>query len=799
MIGGYQTWMAEEVQKATRLSEITFFREALVRGHPDKPRQGFAHSQVTRGTVLGLESPSENLPSKDAARDGELGLRLSLMIEGEAPAWQLVITPELIPPYGQVSRHRPYFDAYAYRPRGALEFDLRGDAKGKGLGVAFRCTYGRGTASPRLTPLDPYLKDTADWQHVVVPVADMDFETAKTSLHTSSSLVLGGEGWAGALNIDLDSIILCSDGPEPERGPVRVDHVGYLPASRKVAVVAGSRLFGLDGWPFLVRRAGKDGRPTGAPVLRSKLKLRAAFEPKIYGEWVYEADFTPLREKGRYVIEVLGVGNSVPFFVADAIYDYLYYHLARFFFYQRNGCALPEKNAFEWPRGECYTQPTPFASDETKTKLVLHGWFDAGDSRLYPHTTRLAPMLLAWEMGQDKHFDGQLNIPESGNGIPDLLDEVRWQVEYLREMQLEDGACLGYLMTSKGYSGSARGTPITGWDLGYENDPDPRYIRDRIRYDESVRICACMAMMARVLKPYDAEGSAAFEAAALKAWDWAQQNSPAPENSTQPRWQGDILWAAVEMWRLTRQDRFHDVVHDLAETPGVWREDAFRGSTHRAWISYVLDTGGEVGLREQFRLRFVQGMEALFELVKKEPYGVSVCPQEQYHNSPGVGHVGMQLAMAWKLSGRNEFRALAEEHMHYVLGRNPYRLCSVSNVAPETYSEIYHGYEWLPGREVWMPGFMAHTSSWGNATMSRLRSRRVRMTRHTWYWGEPCVGFNYSVTAVSMLLMEGRRYDDLIRQGAFPGVKPVRPGLPFSPTAAAIPWGAEPVVPGPAE
>lgn len=355
---------------------------------------------------------------------------------------------------------------------------------------------------------------------------------------------------------------------------------------------------------------------------------------------------------------------------------------------------------------------------------------------------------------------------------------------------------MGYLLTGKRGGGS----PIQGYDKGWANDPDPRYIRDdRFSYGEHLRICACMAMTGRVLKPYDAQGAAAFQAAALKAWDWAETNRPEPPEGQKLAHAGDTLWAAVELWRLTRQERFHDVVGNLADTGGGWRDSGFHGSTHRAWISYVLDPEGDPGLQEQFRDRFVEGMAAVFDLVKKEPYGVSVCPHGWYTNPSGVARVAMQLAMAWKLSDRDEFRELAEEHVHYVLGRNPYRLCSVSNVAPESYSDIYHGYEWVPGREVWMPGFMAHMSAWGNATMSRFLARRMRMTRITWYWGEPCVGFNYGITAASMLLMEGKRYDDLIEQGALPGVKPYRPGLPFPPTPAEGPWGSEPVVAAPAQ
>jgi len=794
--GAAEEWTPQKVAEATRLNTLVFFKEELRRGHPDGQARSLMGGNAVRGAVTGLDNAAQNLPSKEAAKDGELGLRLDLTIQGEDPAWTLEMTPELVPPYGSTSRPRSFFDAWGYRPQGTIEFDLRGDARGKGLALSLCCTYGRGTTRPQPTPLDPYLKDTTDWQHVVVPAADLDWEVKGARLITANRLLLSGEGYAGRLQIDLDNVVLRSDGPEPERGPVRVNHVGYMPGSDKIAFVCGSRLFDLAGRPFVVRAVDADDGPVGEPVFRGALTLQAAFEPRFYGEWIYAADFTPVQGQGRYVVEVPGVGRSVAFFVDERVHDYAFYHLARFFMYQRSGTGLSEKVAFEWAREPCYTDPVPLASDESNRRPVRHGWVDAGDSRMFPHTDRLAPMLLAWEMSKENHFDGQLNLPESGNGIPDFLDEARWQGEYYRDMQMEDGRCMGYLLTGKRGSGS----PIQGSGNGWANDRDPRYIRDdRFRYRTHVQICGCMAMMGCLLKPYDAEGAAAFQAAALRAWDWAEANRPAAREGQKMANPGETMWAATALWRLTREDRFHDIVRELADTDGDWRDSGFHGTAHWAWLAYVLDPEGDPALQEQFRTRFVDGMAAVFEMVKSEPYGVSVCPHGWHTNPAGAGRVAMQLAMAWKLSGRDEFRRLAEEHVHYVLGRNPYRLCIASNIAPESFSDIYHGYEWVPGRDVWMPGFVGHMSAWGSHTMSRFYVRHTRPTRITWDWGEPCVGFNFGITAAEMLLMAGGRHDDLIEQGAFPGRAPVRPGLPFPATSVEGPWGAEPVVPGPAE
>ena len=264
--------------EVTRLQDIIFFQEG--EGQRRFGQRRFIRGDVVRGGVIGELDDEGQIVCRDAAREGQVGLRFELTRESEESEWRVEITPEKRESRGS-ERASPYFDAYAYRACGELTFDLRGGAKGKGLGIAVRSFDWGDAPTPKLTQLDPYLEDTADWQHVVVPVKDLDFSTAGTRLMIANCVVFGGSGHAGRLRIDLDNIVLRSDGPERERGPVRVNHVGYIPEQEKLALVGGSRLSGLEGRPFHVRQANYDGQPTGDPVFEGALALRSAFEPEM--------------------------------------------------------------------------------------------------------------------------------------------------------------------------------------------------------------------------------------------------------------------------------------------------------------------------------------------------------------------------------------------------------------------------------------------------------------------------------------------------------------------------------------
>ena len=74
--GAAQEWTPEKVAEATRLNTLVFFKEELRRGHPDGQARGLMGGNAVRGAVTGLDNAAQNLPSKEAAKDGELGLRL---------------------------------------------------------------------------------------------------------------------------------------------------------------------------------------------------------------------------------------------------------------------------------------------------------------------------------------------------------------------------------------------------------------------------------------------------------------------------------------------------------------------------------------------------------------------------------------------------------------------------------------------------------------------------------------------------------------------------------------------------
>jgi endoglucanase len=146
---------------------------------------------------------------------------------------------------------------------------------------------------------------------------------------------------------------------------------------------------------------------------------------------VWVGDFTPLRSPGRYRIVAENGMSSYPFDIGPGVFDSAVRAVQRAFFYQR---AFTEIDAMH-AQG-----PWVHANDAMLAPPgVVKGWHDAGDFSLYSASTNSA---LFWLLSTAADFspgDDNTGIPESGNGVPDLLDEARWGLEWLLSVQEASG------------------------------------------------------------------------------------------------------------------------------------------------------------------------------------------------------------------------------------------------------------------------------------------------------------------------------------------------------------------------
>jgi hypothetical protein len=234
---------------------------------------------------------------------------------------------------------------------------------------------------------------------------------------------------------------------------ILVDQFGYRPDDRKVAVIRDPRV-GYDsadryapGTNYQLRRA-EDGSVvlSGAPTPWKRGAVDAGS-----GDTGWWFDFSAVKDEGNYfVYDEQRKARSATFKIARQVYTPVLKAAMRTFFYQRSGFAKRAPAA-----EDCWTDEPAFlgagqdlaARDITdrqnasKARNLSGGWFDAGDTNKYV-TFASAPVhqLLSAYQENPAVFTDDFNIPESGNRIPDLLDEVKWEIDWLKRMQYDDGS-----------------------------------------------------------------------------------------------------------------------------------------------------------------------------------------------------------------------------------------------------------------------------------------------------------------------------------------------------------------------
>lgn len=232
-----------------------------------------------------------------------------------------------------------------------------------------------------------------------------------------------------------------------------VDQFGYRPNDPKVAVIRTPHV-------------GYDSADTFTPGKTLELhsatdnSLIVSAAPTAWNGGAVESDsgdsgwwfdFSSVTTPGSYyVLDPTNDVRSAIFPIGQTVYKNILKAAVRMYFYQRAGFAKAQPYADKcWVDAAAYVGPNQDTeahdiadpTNAAKVKDVSGGWFDAGDTNKYITNAVIAVhQLLTAYQENPSVFTDDFNIPESGNGIPDLLDEVKWETDWIKRMQNSDGS-----------------------------------------------------------------------------------------------------------------------------------------------------------------------------------------------------------------------------------------------------------------------------------------------------------------------------------------------------------------------
>jgi endoglucanase len=348
------------------------------------------------------------------------------------------------------------------------------------------------------------------------------------------------------------------------------------------------------------------------------------------GEHVYRLPLNAVGIGGSYFVSVRGCGRSRSFYVGGDAARHVAYVATRGLYHQRCGIAL-ERPYTEHTRGVCHTRvidtrtpyPSPSgfirpAADAGFPTLPMRGGYhDAGDfDRRYLHV--LIPLLmLGYYEGWTWHFvDRQYNLPESGNRIPDFLDEALWGLLIWENLQITtpgDPQQGGVRAGTERDAHPGYGIDSAANDPGIYGRSNPGVYGTWGVLEETTAIaCGMFAQASRLVRPYDPAYADRLLNRARMAWSYLQRTT----NVNQPVTR--FMYPALQMYLTTGEAGFHEIFRVAANEVVVkgtqWPEQYVPGNSAASCLtvhfsSYLLPHGRPVDdtLVASLKARVLQG------------------------------------------------------------------------------------------------------------------------------------------------------------------------------------------------
>jgi len=482
---------------------------------------------------------------------------------------------------------------------------------------------------------------------------------------------------------------------------IRLNQLGFYPDAPKIAIITAS------GYSdFSVTSSDKK-----EAVFSGKLK--ASVEPALNGKKTSIADFTSFTKPGRYIITVKGLGNSFAFVIGKSVYHQLADASIKAYYYQRASTGLPEKYAGKWHRAAGHPDNKvlihPSAATEKRPAGTIisapGGWYDAGDYNKYIVNSgiTMGTLLSLCEDFPEYIKKQNLNIPESGNKIPDVLDEIIYNLRWMLAMQDPNDGGVYNKLTNANFDAMVM--------------PDaantPRYVVQK-GTAATLDFAAVTAKASRILNKYKKELPGLADSclkASVKAWGWAQANPNMAYDQNKMNAQytpkittggyGDrnfadeFIWAAAELYITTSNQTYYEAVNmfpDERMPMPSWANVRLMG------YYAILDNQTELSGKAKsdlpmLKTRMVKLADDLIKGVEDRPYQTVMGKSNRdfgWGSNSLAANQGMVLIKTYLLTKDTKYLDYAHSNLDYLLGRNATGYSYVTGIGYKTPMHPHH-------------------------------------------------------------------------------------------------------------
>ncbi len=467
---------------------------------------------------------------------------------------------------------------------------------------------------------------------------------------------------------------------DSNQSKIRLNQIGFYPDAPKIAIVLADKASS-----FTLQTTSRHTAFTG------RLKRSQQQDPA--GRFTWIADFSAYHQPGEYILAVPGAGNSYPITISRSVHEKVAAASIKAYYFMRASIPLEEKYAGKWHRAEGHpddkvlVHASAVGSGRTEGSVISspRGWYDAADYNKYIVNSGISTstLLSLYEDFPDYMKTVKLNIPESGDGIPDVLNEVLWNLRWMLTMQDPIDGGVYHKLTNASFDKTVMPDKAT----------TPRYVIFKSTA-ATLDFAAVMAQAARVFRQFPKKLPGLADScrdASIYAWDWAVRNPDniynkyilndhfSPKITTSDYGDRDLrdefVWAAAELFVTTRDIKYGASVNLLpdskTELPS-WGQVGLLGYYSIAKNSDQLSNIGFKYLPD-IKARILGFANNLIKDADKTAYQAVIYKKRAnfaWASNSVAANQGIVLIQAYLLSHDRKYLKYALGNLDYILGRN---------------------------------------------------------------------------------------------------------------------------------
>ena len=487
-------------------------------------------------------------------------------------------------------------------------------------------------------------------------------------------------------------------------------------------------------------------------------------------------DFSEIQTEGKFQAYIDDEPIGHPITIGDKALEEAAKASIKFFYFQRASTALEEEYAGIYARAAGHLDtavkyhPSTGKTDTEATFNGSKGWYDAGDYGKYIVNSGISTYTLLQLYQQNKEYYDtlKLNIPESSNEVPDLLDEIRWNLDWMLTMQDDDGGVF-HKLTTKQFAGN----------IMPEKGTAQRFAIGK-GIEASWDFAAVVALASEIYKPYDPEFAQKCIDAAQKARLWALTHPyeifEQPSDVGTGSYTGSVEWASklwtnIEMYRVSGDTSVVSIIKSLPinnkkAVLQSWQNNYMLGiftiaTNPDAFEAEMVDSATSI---------ITTMADSYIKSLDNNGYGVALAKGDFYWGSNGVAaNKGMILIHAYILTKDEKYLNAAQSIVDYILGRNPLDKSYLTGYGVNPTMNPHHRPSQADGIDAPVPGMIAGGPN-ASATDCAKKYNDANAVARSYYdnscsyatnevainWNAP---FAYVIGSLQAIAATGKSYD----------------------------------------